>query len=499
MGVILRTSPGFPARITSLILFFAALNLILMDHSPRRIVSSPADLFANIYEQAGRVLGSTAGFYGVTCDPVRDRVRLAYLVIDRAVQVRTLQWTIAECDAIRERSTLINDDFARMLSDDVVNSISVPMIHNGVVIGAFGALADATRVYDERDANALIAIADLGALALENVQFMAELEKARREAERLEEIGRAMTASLSLTDVLRTVVNAAVELTEADAATVWLLRGDDEVEAAMTAGEIAPRPGLIVPVPRAMRFPLADLRHAFVYEDQKRGLHELPEHLRKLTTAGSTMAVALVANEKVLGALTLGHKEPRTYTGDDVRLVERLSYQAAISVANARLHEQIIGLSLTDPLTGLPNRRHLEIYLEKEFAAAERGRKLAVILFDLDNFKNYNDSAGHQAGDEALRAFAEVLHTQTRAMNLAARYGGDEFITVIAEVDRAGALRHAERVADGVDEHPLLTSAQICASAGVATYNPKMSRPADLIRAADADLYARKAIRRVIA
>jgi diguanylate cyclase (GGDEF)-like protein len=469
-----------------------------MDQSPRRIVSSPADLFANIYEQAGRVLGRTCGFYGVTSDPVRDRVRLAYLVIDRAVQERTLQCSISECDVVRQRIPLIDDAFAKRVSTDVVNSISVPMIRNGVVVGAFGALAHEARAYDERDAAALVAIADLGALALENLQFMAELEKARRESERLEEIGRAITASLSLTDVLRTVVDATVELAEADAATVWLLRGDDEVEAAMTAGDIAPRQGLVVPVPRMMRFHIPE-RRPMMYEDAKHSLGALPEHLRHLTAARSTMAVALIANDKVLGALTLGHKEKRPYTADDIRLIERLSFQASIAVANARLHEQIIGLSLTDPLTGLPNRRHLEIFLEREFAAAERGRPLAAILFDLDNFKYYNDRAGHQAGDEVLHAFAEVLLTQTRAMNLTARYGGDEFIALLAEVDRNGALRHAERVAEGVDAHPLLSSAGIRASAGVATYDPRMKRPGDLIRAADSDLYARKAIRRVLA
>jgi diguanylate cyclase (GGDEF)-like protein len=138
------------------------------------------------------------------------------------------------------------------------------------------------------------------------------------------------------------------------------------------------------------------------------------------------------------------------------------------------------------------------MFLEKEFAAARRGRRLACILFDLDNFKSYNDTAGHQAGDEALHAFGEVLHTQTRAMNLAARYGGDEFITILADVDRAGALTHAERIAEAVEQHPLLQSAGIRTSAGVAVYDLRMSSPADLIRAADADLYARKAIRRVL-
>ncbi len=464
-----------------------------------RLSSTPTDLFAHIHEQAERVLGKTCGFYVVTVDAARDRVKLAYFILHGELQTRVfLHCRLHECDVVREGTTLFNDDFSKRISGDVVNSISVPMIRDGAVIGAFGALAHEARVYDERDAAALVAIAELGALALENVRIVANLEKTRREAERLEEIGRGMTSSLALSDVLRTIVDAALELTEADAATVWLMHGDDEVEAAMTAGEIAPERGMIMPVPAMLRYQMADLRRAYVFEDVKNGLHELPAHLRHLTSARSTMAVALITGDKVLGALALGHKERRSYAPEDIRLVERLSFQAAIAVANARLHEQVIGLSLTDPLTRLPNRRHLEMFLEKEFAAAQRGRKLALVLFDLDNFKNYNDSAGHQAGDEALHAFGEVLIGQTRTMNLAARYGGDEFISILADVDRSGALTHAERIAEAVEQHPLLSHANIRTSAGVAIYDPRMDSPAELIGAADADLYARKAIRRVL-
>jgi diguanylate cyclase (GGDEF)-like protein len=451
-----------------------------MEHPHKRAASSAADLFVTIHQQAERVLGKTPGFYVVINDPTRELADVAFLIINDVPQNRVLRCSNSECDAIRERRTALNDAFAAKISRDVVSSIAVPMIRDGVVLGAFGAFAFEPRDYDKRDALALVAIAELAALALENVQFNAQLEKARREAERLEEIGRALTASLELSDVLQSVVDAALELTEADSATVWLMRGDRDVEAAMTAGELAPERGSIMPIPPMLQVDDAALR------------------LANVASVRSTLDVPLVAGDKLLGALSLGNREERHYSGDDVRLVERLSFQAAIAVSNARLHEQIIGLSMTDPLTQLPNRRRLELHLEKEFGAARRGRMLSVILFDLDNFKQYNDTAGHQAGDEALHEFAEILREQTRVMNLAARYGGDEFITILADADRAGALVHAQRVAHAVAENGLLAAAGICASAGVATYDPNMRGPADLIRAADSDLYARKAIRKVI-
>lgn len=454
-------------------------------------------LFATIYEQTHKVLGQIGGFYVVTFDIERSIVRLVYEVDNGEVRRERATFPAGLCDAVREARPLINDEFAHILHDDVVNSIAVPMIRNGVVLGSFGAYSREARIYDARDANALVAIAEVAALALENARLLAEIEKARLEAEQIEEIGRAVTASLDLSEVLRRVVNAALELTEADSATVWLLKNDREVEAAMTAGDIAPPLGTTLPVPPALRRRMADMREPyFVYENVKDEPNDLPPQMRNLTRARSTMAVALIAEEQVLGALSVGHKEPVVYSPADVRMLDRLSFPAAIAVANARLHEQLRALSLTDPLTVIPNRRHLDMFLEKEFAAARRGRRLSVLLFDLDHFKSYNDRAGHQAGDSVLRAFADVLLSQTRAMNLAARYGGDEFITILADSDRRGAEAHAERILKAVRKDPLLSAAGVQASVGIASYDPEMTSFDDLIRAADRDLYSRKNVRR---
>lgn len=454
------------------------------------------DLFATIYEQTQRVLGKTAGFYIVTCDNDRGLLRLDYHVDGGDRRAPGATFAIDACDALCERRPLINDSFSQVIGRGIANSICVPMIRNNVPLGAFGAYAAEERAYDGRDAKALLAIAEIGSLALENAQFLTEIQKARREAERLEEIGRAISGSLDLSQVLQRVVDAARELIHADSATVWLLRGDDEVEVAMTSGEIAPPRGLTMPVSPVMRERMVQKNKPyFVYEDLKSGDHELPLNMRNLTSARSTMAVALVAEDSVLGALSVGHREPVRYQPVDIRLLERLSYQAAIAVTNARLHEQIRALSLTDPLTEMPNRRHLDIFLEKEFAAAKRGRLLSVLLFDLDHFKAYNDRAGHPAGDAVLRAFGNVLLSQTRAMNLAARYGGDEFMTILADTDERGAQAHAERIMAAIEKDPTLAKANLRACVGIASFDPSMESFGDLVGAADKDLYARKATR----
>ena len=170
----------------------------------------------------------------------------------------------------------------------------------------------------------------------------------------------------------------------------------------------------------------------------------------------------------------------------------------AISLALGWLAEQLhrdraeaADMAFTDLLTGLPNRRHADIFLRDEFAAAQRGRRVAVVLFDLDDFKGYNDAHGHSAGDEALRTFGRVLKSNTRRMNLGARYGGEEFLAVLAGSNPTGAAIFADRVRVALEKEAL-GDPPLTVSAGIALYEEGVLDPADLMRAADGALYEAK-------
>ena len=149
------------------------------------------------------------------------------------------------------------------------------------------------------------------------------------------------------------------------------------------------------------------------------------------------------------------------------------------------------GMAFEDGLTHLPNRRHARVFLENEFAAAQRGRLLCVVLFDLDNFKEYNDSYGHPAGDEALKAFADILAKTTRRMNLSARFGGEEFLSILAGSGLDGAVAFAERVRATLTAQKL-GNGPLTVCAGVALHHPSMGTPDELLAAADHALYRAK-------
>ncbi|HEX6587804.1 MAG TPA: sensor domain-containing diguanylate cyclase [Longimicrobiales bacterium] len=400
-------------------------------------------------------------------------------------------------EATSDDGCALHAEAARSLAQTVddrseaTDALIVPVRVGDRVVGEVGALRRAARPYTSEDADVLAFGAAIIAAALSQRARMEESEARRVEAERLEEIGRAISSSLEVAEVLERVMQAAIDLIGADAVTIWRREGERSMVVA-SHGDAALPVGFQIDVAPAVQHELIASRRSIPLDDITSD-PRLPAELRaRVSSMGprSAILIPMVMHDDVVGVLSVGHHEPHRYGADAIRILERLALQAAIAVENAELHAEIRELSLTDPLTGLPNRRHFETVLANEFEAARRGRRLSVVLLDLDDFKGFNDRHGHAGGDQALREFAEILALETRAMNLAVRYGGDEFVTIMSEPEPDSATLLIQRVRDRVAAHPRLR--EIGFSAGVADYDPAMQTPHDLIEAADAAMYRRK-------
>src|SRR5271168_1015238 len=177
-----------------------------------------------------------------------------------------------------------------------------------------------------------------------------------------------------------------------------------------------------------------------------------------------------------------------------------LSYAIALGGAlldNARLFEQVHHLSVSDPLTGLANYRRLLDVLESETERTNRnGRPFAVLLLDLDGLKKINDSFGHLVGSRALCRLADILRIHCRAIDTAARYGGDEFALVLPESEEQEAQRVVSRIHETLATDP--EEPPISASIGVSVYHGEGERVEKLLREADQDLYKEKARRKAV-
>jgi diguanylate cyclase (GGDEF)-like protein len=212
---------------------------------------------------------------------------------------------------------------------------------------------------------------------------------------------------------------------------------------------------------------------------------------------GRPLALRLGSDDETVGQLLLYPPRDGTFDHESEQLAHWLAAQASIALENERLHRTVKRQAITDELTQLANRRRFTETLAVEVRRAERfGDPLALVLADLDDFKQINDRYGHQAGDEVLRRFADVLRENVRDFDLPVRYGGEEFAVLLPEADLAGGEQLARRLQTallrlrlpeiGRDRPP------VTASFGVAAF-PQARTAEEILSAADGALYRAKA------
>ena len=204
--------------------------------------------------------------------------------------------------------------------------------------------------------------------------------------------------------------------------------------------------------------------------------------------------VPLIYKESFVGLLLVrSDDDSRVWAENELLLLHTVADQLAVAVNHAHLFAQMQQQALTDSLTGCYNRRQFELQLERDLHLAVRNdQPLSLIMLDLDNFKNINDKAGHDAGDVALRMLAETLRAELRAEDTAARFGGDEFVMILPQADHEGAQLVAERLRKRIEEMVVPGFGQVTASFGVASYPAHASSRDTLVIAADRALYNSK-------
>ncbi|MHB8418504.1 MAG: GGDEF domain-containing protein [Myxococcales bacterium] len=213
---------------------------------------------------------------------------------------------------------------------------------------------------------------------------------------------------------------------------------------------------------------------------------------------GSFLSVPLKYKGKVVGVLNFSRKGVDAFRPEEVELLQSVANQAALAIMNARLFQETVELSLTDPLTGTANRRHLFDRLELEVTRAQRfGNDLSLVMIDIDHFKLYNDRNGHPAGDEVLKGVAAALERTVRKVDTVARYGGEEFSVILPQIRREEALAVAEKLRRSVEaaDFPnaaVLPGGRVTISVGLAHFPSDAQDQTQLLARADAALYAAK-------
>ena len=391
--------------------------------------------------------------------------------------------------------------------------LAVPLIdrRGGHVRGVLVADRFEARPFTDEDERLLVTLAGEILRAVASERLMEDLKQTRDEKERffqaIERLNRA-TKLDTVTEVSLEVARAMVE--GIDFAAITLLEGEPgrvRHRVARTwsaAGGKAPAlegltfgedPGSLVASAVRLQASLPgrelDVGKAVVFDAATR-----------LKGLASIKVVPLRAqplraeDPAVLGTMVLGSRRPEAFAGDTLRQLEVLALQAGETIQRARLFDATERMATTDGLTGLLNHRTFQGRLDELLLAAQRyGRKLSVILCDIDHFKSVNDTYGHPVGDQVLKAVARVLVREARTTDLVARYGGEEFAVVMPETDTAGGLVIAERIRERIAQ--LVTDTpqgplKVTLSLGLATFPDDGVRKAELVEKADAGLYHAK-------
>ena len=172
----------------------------------------------------------------------------------------------------------------------------------------------------------------------------------------------------------------------------------------------------------------------------------------------SYVGIPLTLRERVIGVISIQNYRAAAYTDDHIRILERIAVQAAIAIENARLYAEVQRLAIIDELTGIYNYRGLQELGTREVERARRfNRPLSVLFFDIDDFRNFNNTYNHATGNIILREVTERCRSILRSVDVLARYGGDEFVALLPETEIANAENIARRMVDQITMDKIAT------------------------------------------
>jgi diguanylate cyclase (GGDEF)-like protein len=313
------------------------------------------------------------------------------------------------------------------------------------------------------------------------------LERAEEESRRSRIFGE-LAGSIDLDEVLSRTLEAAGSLEGADAALVMLPDASGGKPLVATLGlsvEEAERHAITGPPDGRLA---RSITMSYTYPELERQAENGAEGV-----IHSGLAVPLPGETQTLGYLTVfTRSKARHFSDGDVRQLENLALRAGPAIENARRFREARQLADLDALTGLHNRRFFHETLARECSRAHRyERKLALIVFDLDDFKDVNDRIGHLAGDAALAEAAERVREVVRSADIACRVGGDEFAVILPESTLEDADQLYRRILNSVSSRPLGQAGKLFLSAGVAELRPE-DDPVSFFQRADDALYRAK-------
>ncbi len=294
-------------------------------------------------------------------------------------------------------------------------------------------------------------------------QTEAELAHTNEELGIINHISLAVTSGLDMEHVLKTLHEQCSQLVPID---IFYIALYDEANSlihvplyyerghyqAGPSRDINDRPGTIGTVIRSRKT-------LYINNTIKSDTHPLHQSVSLLDKSSrSYIGIPLTLRERVIGVISIQNYRADAYTDDHIRILERIAIQAAIAIENARLYAEVQRLAIIDELTGIYNYRGMQELGAREVERAHRfSRPLSVLFFDIDEFRNFNNTYNHSTGNIILRAISDRCRSILRTVDVLARYGGDEFVALLPETDIVSAEGVARRMVEEIAADKIAT------------------------------------------
>ncbi len=368
------------------------------------------------------------------------------------------------------------------------------------VLGIFGSPLKAG------DISIINAFCKQTAISIENQRLHHELCRKLDIFAAISELTKTIAPIFDYKALLQTILDKSADLLKAEQGSLMLLDRETEVlllEAKKGIGDGITEK-LRIKKGEGIAGKVAEFGEPFLVEDVENDPRIKQKNRLRYKTR-SFVSVPVRIEDRIIGVLNLSDKiTGEAFDEDDLKLIQSFATQAAIVMERNSFYtqiEELRRLSITDPLTGLLNRRYLLDRLEEELSRSQRhGRLFSLLMLDIDGFKDYNDTFGHPMGDRALKAISEAILNSVRSIDIVSRYGGDEFMVILPETDKALAVSIAERLKSDVGKTELansltdagLSPSNLTLSIGIASYPEDGNTTEMLIEHVDKALYLAK-------
>lgn len=383
-------------------------------------------------------------------------------------------------------------------TDNVRGWMFVPLLARGRVIGYLTIDSHRAGAYGESQAALAQVFANQAAIAIENARLYQSALKAAERSLILHRASQEIGASLDLEQLYEAIHSAAAQLMPSEAFVITILNeSSQEIDVVYLTDHKGRAPLVSTPANSGLSGQLLATGKSIYIEDFLQGVEFETYKYGDEEEVRSILAVPLKRQDgKVFGMLSAQSYQPSVYSADDQTMLELLAAHAATALDNARLFGEVQRLAITDPLTGLYNRRHFLEAAQIEFERALRyDRSLSLMMLDLDQFKEVNDTFGHLTGDQVLIQVATRGRDTLRNIDILGRFGGDEMVVLMPETELRTAYQVAERLRRNICEPPIRVadlSLNVSASIGIVAVDSDCPDLKALLARADQALYTAK-------